>query len=104
MDFIFGLPAMKDLNMSIQTSNDLVLIGEISFSCESQPHRVSCLLADSSKMQKILAKAARNKQTESELFLVSLHFAEELESIRTCFGPELGIQLKKLVTKFIDVT
>ena len=81
MDFIFGLPAMKELNMTIQPSNDLVLIGDIPFSCESQPRRVSCLLVDSSKMQKLLAKAARNKQTESELLIPSLHFAEELESI-----------------------
>jgi hypothetical protein len=55
-------------------------------------------------MQKILAKTARNKHTESELLLVSLHFSEELESIKTDFGPELDTQLKKLVTEFADVT
>ena len=48
-------------------------------------------------MQKIFAKAARNKHTESELFLVSLDFSEELESIKTDFGPELDINdLKNL--------
>ena len=57
------------------------------FACELQPRRVSCLLVDSSKMQKILAKAARNKHTKSELFLVSLHFSVESESIKTDFGP-----------------
>ncbi len=61
--------------MSIQPSNDFVLIGDTPFSCESQPRRVCCLQVDSSKMQKILAKAARSKHTESELFLVYLHFA-----------------------------
>jgi len=66
--------------------------------------RVSFLLDDSSKMQKILAKAARNKHAESELFLVSLHFAEELESIKTDIGPESNTQLKELVTEFVDVT
>jgi hypothetical protein len=55
-------------------------------------------------MHKILAKAARGKHAKSELFLVSLHFAEELESIKTDFGPELDTQLKKLVTEFADVT
>ena len=35
VDFIFGLPAMKELNMSIQPSKDMVLIGDISFLCES---------------------------------------------------------------------
>jgi len=66
--------------------------------------RVSCLLDDSPKMHKILAKVARNKLTESELLLVSLRFAEELESIKTDFGPELDMQLKELVTKFANVT
>jgi hypothetical protein len=32
VDFIFGLPAMKELNMSIQPSKDMVLIGDMSFS------------------------------------------------------------------------
>jgi hypothetical protein len=77
VDFIFGLPAMKELNMSIQPLKYLVLIGDMPFPCESQPRRVSCLLVDSSKiMQKILAKVARNTHTESELFLVSLQFGE----------------------------
>jgi hypothetical protein len=55
-------------------------------------------------MQKILAEATRNKQTKRELFLVSFHFAEELESIKTDFGSALDAQVKELVTKFVDVT
>jgi hypothetical protein len=35
---------------------------------------------------------------------VSLHFSEELESIKKDFGPELDTQLKKRVTEFVDVT
>jgi hypothetical protein len=35
---------------------------------------------------------------------VSLHIVEELESIKTNFGPELDIQRKELVTEFVDVT
>ncbi len=42
--------------------------------------------------------------TESELFLVSLYFSEQLESIKIDFGPELDIQHKVLVTEFVDVT
>jgi hypothetical protein len=99
VDFIFGLPAMKEMNMSIQPSKDMVLIGGISFICVSQPRRVSCFLVDSSKMHKILAKAARNKHTKSELFLLSLHFAKELESIKIDFAPELDTRLKDLGTK-----
>ena len=104
VDFIFGLPAMKEFNMSIQPSMNLVLIADIPFLCESQPRRISCLLVDSSKMHKILAKATRSKHTESELLLMPFHFAEELESIKADFGPELDTQLKELVTHFADVT
>ncbi len=82
----------------------MVLFGDIPFPCESQPRWASYLLVDSSKMHKILAKVVRNKRTQSELFLVSLHFAEEVESIKTDFGPELDTQLKELVTEFVDVT
>ncbi len=74
------------------------------FACESQPRRVSCLLVDAKKMQKNLAKAARSMRTESELFLVSLHFFEEFDSIKTGFASELDSQLKQLVTEFADVT
>ena len=63
VDFIFDLLAMKALNMSIRPSNTSLLIGDMPFACDSQPRRVSCLLVDSSKMQKMLAKAARNKHT-----------------------------------------
>ena len=76
VDFTFGLPAMKALNMSIHPSKDMVLLGDTPFQCESHPRRVSCMLVDAPKMHKILSKAVRNKHTESELFLVSLHFAE----------------------------
>ena len=89
VDFIFGLPALKTLHMSIQSSNNLVVINDRPFPCESQPQRISCLLVDSSKVQKILTKASRNKRNECELVLVSLHFNEELKSMKTDFGPEL---------------
>ena len=49
--------------MSIQPSNNVVLIGDQALSCESQSRRFSCLLVNSSKMQQILASAARNKRT-----------------------------------------
>ena len=34
---------------------------------------------------------------------MSLHFAEELESIKIGFGPELDSQLKELVTELVGV-
>ena len=78
--------------MSIQPSNNVVVIGDHPFPCESQPRRVSCLLVNSSsKMHQILAKVTRNKRTKIGLFLVSLNFAKELESIKTDFGSKLDI-------------
>jgi hypothetical protein len=50
-------------------------------------------------MQKTLTKAARNKHKKGELFLVSLHFNEELD-----FGSELDTKLKKLIIEFAGVT
>ena len=38
------------------------------------------------------------------MFIVSLHFVEESEYIKTDFGPELDTQLKELVIEFADVT
>jgi hypothetical protein len=35
---------------------------------------------------------------------VSLHFNEELQSIKTDFGSELDTQLKELITEFADIT
>ena len=104
VDFIFGLPTLKDLQMSIQPSNNLVMINDRSFPCKSQPRRVSCLSVDSSKMQKILTKAVRNKHNECKLFLVSLHFDEELQTIKTSFVSELDTMLKDSITESADVT
>ena len=94
VDCIFGLPDLKDLQMSSQPSNNLFMINDRSSPCESQPRRVSCLLVDSSKMQKILTRAVRNKHKECELFLVSLHFAEELQIIKPDFSSVLDINLR----------
>ena len=74
VDFIFRLPTLQTLQVSIQPSNNSEMNNDRSFPCEAQPRRISCLLVDSSKMQKSLTKAARNNYNECELFLVSLYF------------------------------
>ena len=80
------------------------MIGEQSFPCELQPRRVSCLFADSSKTQTVLTKSTRNKRNECDIFLVSLHFAQELEIIQTDFGSQFDIRLKDLIAVFVYVT
>jgi hypothetical protein len=52
----------------------------------------------------MLAKCARIQHAESDLFIVSLHFVEELESNKTDFDPELHTHVQELETKFADVT
>jgi hypothetical protein len=56
-------------------------------------------------MQKFFTKAIRNKRSECELFLLSLQFAKEFQTIKTdLFCSELDTQLKELITDFADVT
>jgi hypothetical protein len=37
-------------------------------------------------------------------FLISLHFAEELATVKRDFGEQLDQQLKHIITEFADVT
>jgi hypothetical protein len=48
-------PINEGVEYVFQHSNDMVFIGGMPFPCESQPRRVSFLLVNSHKMQKILA-------------------------------------------------
>ena len=47
----FGLPAVKELNVYIQPSDNVVLFGNQPFPCLSKPRRVSSMLVDSSRVQ-----------------------------------------------------
>ena len=55
-------------------------------------------------MQKLSTKATRNKRNECDLFLVSLYFDEELETIQTDFGSEFYTPFKEFITEITDVT
>ena len=56
------------------------------------------------KCNKFWQKPLVTKPIEREMFLESLHFVEELESIKTHLGPESDTQLKELITECVDVT
>ena len=55
-------------------------------------------------MDKILVKEGRNKKNPSDVFMISLQFKEDLDTIKSDFGAEFDKQLKELITEFADVT
>jgi hypothetical protein len=55
-------------------------------------------------MDQIIVKQARNKKNPSDFFLVSLHFAKDLASVKSAFGDQFDRQLKHIITKCADVT
>jgi hypothetical protein len=55
-------------------------------------------------MDQILAKMAWNKNSPSDAFLTSLHFAEDLATIENDFWEDFNKQLKQLITESADVT
>jgi hypothetical protein len=55
-------------------------------------------------MNQISVKQARNKKDPVDVFLVSLHFAEELATVKSDFGEQFDQQLKHFITEFADVT
>jgi hypothetical protein len=44
------------------------------------------MIIDYDKMNKIIIKQARNKKNPSDVFLISLHFAEDLAFVKSDFG------------------
>ena len=61
-------------------------------------------IEDSDKMNQIIAKHVRNKKKPSDVFLISLHFAEGLASVKYDFEEQFDQQLKHLIAEFADVT
>jgi hypothetical protein len=53
------------------------------------------MIVDSDKMKQIIVKQARNKKNPSDVIIISLHFAEDLASVKRDFGDQFDQQLKK---------
>jgi hypothetical protein len=62
------------------------------------------MIVDADKMGQIIVKQARNKKDPSDVFLISLHFAEDLASDNSDIGDQFDQQLKQLITELADVT
>jgi hypothetical protein len=103
-DIILGLPALRDLDVTIHPSSNEFTVKNATVVCHREPIRISCILVDTSKMDKILVKQSRNKKNPSYVFMISLQFKEDLDTIKSDFGEEFDKQIKKLITEFADVT
>jgi hypothetical protein len=103
-DIILGLPALKQLNVAIHPSLNTLTMGDFTINCNREARRNSCTIVDSDKMNQIIVKQARNKKDPSDVFLISLHFVEDLASVKSDFGDQFDQQLKQLITEFADVT
>ena len=55
-------------------------------------------------MDKIAVKKSRNKKYPSDVFMISLQFKEDLDTLKSDLGEEFDKQLKELITEFADVT
>jgi hypothetical protein len=61
-------------------------MGKFTINCNGESRRISCMLVDCDKMYKISAKWALNKKNPINVFLICLHVAEDLVTIKRDFG------------------
>jgi hypothetical protein len=102
-NIILGLPALKKLIIILHPSLNSFTMGDYTIQCNHEARGISCLIADTKKMSLIIPRLARNKKDRMDIFLISLHFAEELATVKSTFGEQLHQQLKHLITEFADI-
>ena len=88
---ILGLQAFKQLDVVIHPSLNTFTMGNFTINCNRESSRISCMIVDSEKMYQIIVKQARNKKNPNDVFLISLHFAED-------FGHPIRVILKSSLT------
>jgi hypothetical protein len=103
-EIILVLPSLKQLNVVIHPSLNTFTMGDFTINCNRESRRISCMIVYSDKMDQIIVKHATSKKNPSDVFLVSLYFAEDLTSVKSDFGEQFDHQLKQLLTEFADAT
>ncbi len=58
-------------------------VGDCTIHYNHESRRISCMLVDSNKMHQIFVKQARNKKNLADVFIISVHFAEELTNVKS---------------------
>ena len=81
-DIILELPALKELNVVIHPSLNTFTMGDFTINCNYESRRISCMIVGSDKMDQMIVKHAKNKKNPSDAVLISLHFAEDLASVK----------------------
>ena len=81
-DSILGLPALKKLEVVIHPNLNSFTMGDYTIQCNRESRRISCLIVDTDKMNKLIAKLTRKNKDSVDVFLISLHFTEELASVK----------------------
>jgi hypothetical protein len=79
-------------------------MGDFTMQCNRESRRISCKIVGTDKTSQIIVKQDRNKKNPTDAFLISLHFAEEIASVRSDFVEKFDQQLKHLITEFTDIT
>jgi hypothetical protein len=103
-DTILGSSALKQLVVVIHPSINTLTMGNFSINCNRESRYKNCMIVDCDKMDQInVIKQARNKKNPIVVFLISLHFAEDLTTIKSDFGEQFDQQLKQLITEFAGV-
>jgi hypothetical protein len=88
-DIILELPALKQLlYVFFHPSLNTFAIEDFTINCNRESRRISCMFLDSYKMNQIIVEHAKNKKNHSDVFLISLHFAEDLASVKSDFGEQ----------------
>ena len=103
-NIILGLPFLKKLDVVIHRSLNSFSMGEFTIHCNCESLRISCMIVDSGKMNQIIVKHVRNKKNPTDVFLISLHFAEELAIVKCDFNEQLGQYLEHLIAQIADKT
>jgi hypothetical protein len=85
-DIISGLPTLKKLEVAIHRNLNSFTMGDYTVQCNRESRRISCLIVDTDKINQIIAKQARNKKDLVDVFIISLHFAEEPSNVKINFG------------------
>ena len=76
----------------------------LTTNCNRESRRNSCMIVDSDKTNQMIGMQARNKKNPSDIFLIYLHFAKDLATIKSYFGEPFDEQLQQVITDFADVT
>jgi len=62
------LPALRDLDVNIHPSSNDFTVKNATVAFNREPRRISCLLVDTGKMDKILIKQSRNENNLANAF------------------------------------